>query len=197
MKNIRNTFWFTLIELIVASTIFMIIIWSVMIVFTSNINISKRSEINRVMQENIKNVVEIISEDIRNNWISWVSKDLLDSCNFTSSSSNQYKSGNKFCSSVNQYYIAYYDNISSSYLRWDETNCDEISENCFLYRKWDGPITNSQVSISDLSFYVSDNWKPKLTINMTIRPVLKWWITSRMVKENKIIFQTSFTEDTF
>jgi hypothetical protein len=40
---------------------------SVMMIFINSTDISAKSEINRVMQENIKNVVETIAEDVRKN----------------------------------------------------------------------------------------------------------------------------------
>jgi prepilin-type N-terminal cleavage/methylation domain-containing protein len=58
---------FTLIEILVSLTILSIIMVSVLFIFMNSTNLSAKSEINRVMQENIKNVIETISEDIRNN----------------------------------------------------------------------------------------------------------------------------------
>jgi len=58
-----------LIELIVAITIFALIMVSVISVFIFSSSLSQKIEINRVMQENIKNVVETIAEDVRQNKI--------------------------------------------------------------------------------------------------------------------------------
>jgi hypothetical protein len=56
---------------------------SVMLIFTNSIRISSKSEVNRMMQENVKNVTEAISEDIRKNGILGVSVDSTDTCNFS------------------------------------------------------------------------------------------------------------------
>jgi len=63
MKKHNSTYSaFTLIELIVAISIFGIIMISVMSIFLFSSQMSARVEIQRIMQENIKNVVEDISE---------------------------------------------------------------------------------------------------------------------------------------
>jgi hypothetical protein len=43
---------------------------SVMMIFINSTSLLAKSEINRVMQENVKNVTEMIAEDIRANGIS-------------------------------------------------------------------------------------------------------------------------------
>lgn len=56
---------FTMIELLISITIFALIMVSVFVVFIFNINLNNRTDISRAMQENVKNIVEILSEDIR------------------------------------------------------------------------------------------------------------------------------------
>jgi len=73
---------FTLIELIVSMTIFTIIMVSVMSIFIFSSQLSGKIEINRVLQENIKNVVETIAEDVRKNRLVGVSDTLLGTCSF-------------------------------------------------------------------------------------------------------------------
>jgi len=58
---------FTLVETIVSLTILSIIMISVLSIFISSTDTSYKIDINRAMQENIKNIVEHISEDIRKN----------------------------------------------------------------------------------------------------------------------------------
>ena len=62
---IQKPVGFTLIELIVAITLFSIVMVSVFSIFIFASDLSGRIEINRLMQENTKNVVETITEDIR------------------------------------------------------------------------------------------------------------------------------------
>ncbi|MGB2110726.1 MAG: PilW family protein [Patescibacteria group bacterium] len=56
---------FTVIEVLVAVTILSIIMISVMQIYISSSDISLKTDINRSMQENIKNAIETIAEDIR------------------------------------------------------------------------------------------------------------------------------------
>jgi prepilin-type N-terminal cleavage/methylation domain-containing protein len=58
---------FTLVEVIVAITILSIIMISVLVVFISGSDVSAKIDIQRGMQENIKNIVETIAEDVRKN----------------------------------------------------------------------------------------------------------------------------------
>jgi prepilin-type N-terminal cleavage/methylation domain-containing protein len=68
--NYKNTlFAFTLVEVIVSMTILSIIMVSVMVVFISGSNTANKIDIQRGMQENVKNIVESIAEDIRKNGI--------------------------------------------------------------------------------------------------------------------------------
>jgi len=54
MNKINNKA-FTLIEIIVSITIFMIVIVSITAIFIISTDISKKADINRTMQENTKN----------------------------------------------------------------------------------------------------------------------------------------------
>jgi type II secretory pathway pseudopilin PulG len=58
---------FTLIEVVVSITIFSMVIISVIWIYITSSDILVKSDINRKMQENLKNVTNQISEDIRKN----------------------------------------------------------------------------------------------------------------------------------
>ena len=197
MKIINNNNpWFTLIELIVSMTIFMIIIVSVTTVFIFSSDMSRKSDINRSMQENMKNVVEIISEDIRKNWIDWVSRDILD----TSCAFNTwlwfYKKWNKLCIWSNVYFLAKL-NTSWDYSRVDVSQCSDIKDSCVINKLWYWPITNSLVSVKDLAFFVSDEWTAKVTISIIMQPSIKKWVKVNLIKESKMIFETTISEKPF
>jgi len=57
---------FTLVEIMIAVTIFMIVMISVMQIFGISSHLTNKIDINRQMQENIKNLTETISNDVRN-----------------------------------------------------------------------------------------------------------------------------------
>jgi prepilin-type N-terminal cleavage/methylation domain-containing protein len=61
----KNHQAFTLIEVIVAVTILSIILVSVMNIYIASTDINLKTDITRVLQQNVKSVVEVISEDIR------------------------------------------------------------------------------------------------------------------------------------
>jgi len=66
-KNIITYSGFTLIELIVAITIFSMIMISVLSIFILSSQMSSTIELTRVMQENVKNSFEDIAESVRKN----------------------------------------------------------------------------------------------------------------------------------
>lgn len=56
---------FTLIELVVAITILSVIMLSVFTIYSNIIQINKRLEVMRVVQENVRNITEQMASDIR------------------------------------------------------------------------------------------------------------------------------------
>jgi prepilin-type N-terminal cleavage/methylation domain-containing protein len=62
---IRNVSAFTLIEVLVSITIFSIMMISILSIYIISSDITLKSDINRIMQENLKNVSSRIAEDIR------------------------------------------------------------------------------------------------------------------------------------
>jgi prepilin-type N-terminal cleavage/methylation domain-containing protein len=94
---------FTLIELVVAITIFSIIMVSVISIFIFSSELSGKIEINRTLQENIKNVIETIAEDVRKNGLVAVSLDSTSSCTETP---REFTFGTKLCTRISEYYIA-------------------------------------------------------------------------------------------
>ncbi len=185
----RRIPWFTLIEILVSITILSIIMVSVIMIFINSTEVSSKSEINRLMQENIKNVVETIAEDVRKNWITWTSNSIIDDCDFDHDSTSLYKNGNKLCTWLNDYYLA--KEVSWTYTRIDNSSsCTDLTDSCIIVKNGN-PLTNSYVSIKKLDFYVSNDYVPKVTINITLQPAVKKWVKPELIKKNKIIFQTT------
>jgi prepilin-type N-terminal cleavage/methylation domain-containing protein len=58
---------FTLVEVLVSLTIFSMVIVSIIWIYITSSDIMVKSDINRKMQENLKNVSSTIAEDIRKN----------------------------------------------------------------------------------------------------------------------------------
>lgn len=63
--NFKASAAFTLIELVVSITILSVIMLSVFMVYSNLIQINKRLEAMRILQENIRNITEQMASDIR------------------------------------------------------------------------------------------------------------------------------------
>ncbi len=197
MKQYKNISGFTLIELIVSITIFSIVMVSVISIFLFASQLSWKIEINRAMQENSKNVIETIAEDIRKNGIKWVSPSDLDpwSCGpawFTGGKEH----GNKLCTGTSEYYIA--KESSGGWVRVNPvTECDELKENdCRIVRKYSGdifPLTNSHITFRTLDFYIAGDQIPKVTVTFLAQPAVKKNVQADLIKENEFYFQTSIS----
>lgn len=186
-----NKSWFTLLEIMIAITIFMIVMVSVMQIFWVSSQLTNKIDINRQMQENIKNLTETISEDIRKYWITWVKKEFWDYNNDSTDNWNILKLWN------NEYYIS--DNEENySIVYFDEINdrCVELKNNCFLVKDdWEpSKLTNSWVAFESLNFTILWEKNKKLVINFVMRPSSKKWVQSNLIKNSKIIFQTTIWE---
>ena len=188
---------FTLVEVLVSITIFSIMFISIIWIYLISTDINLRSDINRVMQENLKNVSSKIFEDIRKDWILWVSSSTIDECDFEKTTKN-YKIWDKLCSkSGNKYYLAKKDVVSWDYIRVSTSECKAINDNCVIAMWLKEPLTNSYVSVKDLKFYLSDDAVPKVTVNIVLQPSAKKWVKADMIKESNIIFQTTISERLF
>lgn len=189
----KNNFWFTLIELVVSITILSIIMISVFTIFKLASDLNNKVDISRAMQENTKNIVETLAEDLRKNWSSWVNNDLIYSdCKLPTTSN--YLSWNKLCIWDNSYYLAklVWDNWS----RIENFN-DCINKQCFLVvNNWNSitQLSNSWVWFKNINFYISNTNSKKIIINFELEPSKTKWINSNLIKENKMIFQTTISE---
>ena len=65
IRNGKNPSAFTLIELIVSITILSVIMLSVFMIYSNILQVNKRLEIMRTVQENIRNITEQIASDVR------------------------------------------------------------------------------------------------------------------------------------
>lgn len=196
MKKYNNNTWFTLVEILVSLTLLGIILVSVMLIFTNSVRISSKSEVNRMMQENVKNVTEAISEDIRNNGILWVSVDSTDACNFTVQWGTLYKGWDKLCTkNGNEYYLAH--DVWWNLIRVSDVanSCDGVDEQCTIVKNGD-PLTNSMVWVTNLKFYVSKDYIPKVTLTIALKPSRKSW-GAAFIENNVIELETTVSERPF
>ena len=211
MKKNTNIHWFTLIELIVSIAIFGIMMISVMSIFLFSTQMSSRVELNRVMQENIKNVMEDIAENIRKWEITW----------WTISTTCPPSTLNASFTPFDRLCLQDVDNNLVEYFIWNKniatgdwtpvtniSDCEnfvkvadgktENQDNICRVIKTQGterfPLTNSFVAIEKLDFYITNDKMPKVTISMTIRPAIRKWVAPDLVKLSVVQVQTTLSK---
>lgn len=190
MKLKNNRFQgFTLIEVLVSLTILSIILVSVFWIFISSSDISLKTDITRMLQQNIKSSVERISEDIRKNGFDCVRNTYWGSCVLP----NENKTSTWTILVVwwNKYYLA--QKGISIYESVEKENCDELDEKCTLALNGK-PIMNSWVDVKDVQFLISDTSVKKVTILMTLQPAIWKWIKPNLIKDNRFHFQTTISQ---
>lgn len=189
MKKHLNNKWFTLIEIIVSVTILSIVMVSIFMIFIKSSEVNRKIDVGRLMQENVKNIIETISEDIRINWIS------LATWHHSFAPWEKYSVWSILYVWSNMYYLA--KNIWGTRISQLNTDCSSIKDNCYIVKNnsiTTSPLSNSWVQINKMDFYVSDDFETKVTLNIVLQPASKKWLQSDLIKNNKIIFQTTLTE---
>lgn len=200
MKNIKiGIRAFTLIEIIITITIFGIIMISVLSIFVFSSQMSTRVEINRVMQENIKNVTQDISENIRLHGLSGVLADgWIDSCGWFLWATLVWT---KLCLHGGIEYSIW--RFISSTWSWERVNniwdCWDITVNCHVIKRDNPmqdyyPLTNSFSHFENISFIITNPDIPKLSLHMSVRPSIQKWLSSDIVMKSLTHVQTTISQ---
>lgn len=185
---------FTVIEVLVWVTILAIIMISVMSIYISSTDISLKTDINRAMQENIKNAVETIAEDVRKNGSNGIKVHLADTV-CTSPSVNRHISWSNLCIWWTMKYTLWKLNESTGvYDIVDNSQCDELQESGCSVLQNGAPIINSWVDVKKLEFRVSTTEVSKVTVLMEVQPSIKKWVKPDLVNNSKIHFQTTISQ---
>lgn len=195
---------FTLIEIIVAISIFGVIMVSVMSIFLLASQTSGKVEISRVLQQNTKNITEDIAQMLREYGIHDVSENSVVDCSTAGFawSVDDTKSGNKLCIWwAIEYFVAQKDMSDNWYRVWDMSRCKDVQyivrNPCRVVRKKDGkiaPITNNKVNISELLFTVANKSIPRVSLQIKMNPSYREGINSHIVQDTDFFFQTSLSE---
>ena len=202
MKNIPKHSWFTLVEVLVAMTVFAMTMVSVMLIYAAASQIALKTDINREMQQNIKSVIETIAEDVRKSedWIIALYDDSLFSYIPLTDPNMVSQTWSAIKIWTNTYFLADYDMLDSipydvnNLVKVGTTFCEGIKNRCILMQKWVGPLSNGKISFTNLEFYVT-NWPvPKVTINLTMRPAIKNWLRADLIQNSELHFQTTISE---
>lgn len=196
MKYNDKHSWFTLIEVIIALAIFSIIMVSVMMIFYLASQMSTRVELNRFMQENVKNTFDIIAEDVRTwslDWVRWFEAQ----CD----TSHQSKSHILCLSSwLQNIEIALWEKTSET--DWslinDVSECQDIMSQCYVIKRENSsdwfPLTNSKSHITMLQFEFFNEAHPRISLRLGIRPAVMQWMASNLIEDQEIIVQTTLSE---
>ncbi|MDD5769508.1 MAG: prepilin-type N-terminal cleavage/methylation domain-containing protein [Candidatus Gracilibacteria bacterium] len=192
-ENIKG---FTLIEIIVSIAVLSMIMISVFTIFSLSADLNNKTDISRALQENIKNLEQIIIDDIKINNISGVNSDIVIS-NCQISLTSKYSSGTKLCVGTNSYYLARQE--AGTWIRIGNYNECELGINsCYLVKHDEnGNITqlsNSWLEFRKLYFYVTNDKIKKVSINFEVQPSIHKGIKPELVKNNKINFETTISE---
>ena len=189
---------FTLIEVIITLTILGLIFGSVMSVFLLYSTLWSKVEVNRLMQSNIKTIIEHIREDINENGINessynfWVDqyadeKDILYVWN------NEYYL-------VDNYDFSFEGEQTLSIVRDDRCNTLVNGRiiNCTLIKiTEDGtkiPLSNSWVSFKNMNFHVSEDFIPKVTMFFEMSMANNKWIRTWLIEWSSINIQTTISQ---
>lgn len=195
-KNIPTYSAFTLIEIIVSLTIFSLIMVSVMSIFYLASQMSTRVEMQREMQGNIKNILDILAEDVRKNGIYW-GEDIAWNClEFLSWNTVNTK---KLCIwdvlTQSEYSLGKKDTSGDFYRNYD---CSDIESQCYVIKKdtswvW-YPLSDNMSHIADLQFYISNSDHKKVTIAIKLRPAFWKGIKPELLETNTLNVQTTFSQ---
>lgn len=198
---------FTLIELVVAITILSVIMLSVFMVYSNLIQINKRLEAMRIIQENIRNITEQMASDIREKWIDFSfynGSPWHESNNYTGSGNTvlAIKWGNK--------YYAMTKNNLGTIVQCDTTDIKNPLIHCYIGKEDNlnqrKAISDDRVRIENLHFFLSGNtgesltnlsqeWKATITLSLGIEN--KVWMSSEIVKSTHMLIETTISEKVY
>lgn len=205
-SEIKNRTAFTLIELVVSITILSVIMLSVFMIYSNLIQINKRLEALRIVQENIRNITEQIASDVREKWI-----DLTYYDNSTPEKINNY-TGNGNTVLAIQWGERYYpmkDSLSGPIIC---TESDQKNPNIHCYiGKEDSlnqrkPISDDRVRIENIRFFLSGDTgesltnfsqEGKVTIVLSLWIENKTWVNSEIAKNTHMLIETTISEKVY
>lgn len=189
----KHISWFTLIEMIISVTIISIIMLSIFEIYSNIILTNKRLELQRVLQENTKNITEWLASEVRNYWIDYSYYD-------PSIQELDYWSWNT---------ILAINNWKRYCLKRNPSFCDNTCytdpKNCMIWSFWSSELSLSDdlVEINNLKFFIS--WKSwentnsqdkewKVTMIFDISIAKGKWVQKEIIEDTKMHIQTTISE---
>lgn len=195
---------FTLIELVVSVTILSVIMLSVFVIYSNLIQVNKRLEDMRIVQENIRNITEKIATDVREKWIDFSyynGSSSLKTNNYTGSGNSilAIQGGNK--------YYPMKDGLVGWPILCSEADQKDIKMQCYMgiedifnTRK---ALSDNRVSVENIRFFISGNpstsitnlaQEGKVTIILSLRISNSAGIHSEIAKNTHMSIETTISE---
>ncbi len=183
MQKIQIHSGFTLVEVIISISIMSIILVAIMWVFFSMSDVSNKTEINRQLQGNIKNAIEIMWEDIRKYGID-------PSCDVLWAIQGTY-----WCSNNGSKYYIGKQNWIWWYAPADVSECSELKNQCYLMKN-NTILTNSFLSVESTRFTILwDDSMKRLSLSLIVAPSARKWVKPNLIEKNRFSFQTTLSEN--
>ncbi|EKE28568.1 MAG: hypothetical protein ACD_3C00043G0007 [uncultured bacterium (gcode 4)] len=203
MNSRLKQHWFTLIELIVAVTILAFVMLSVFVIYSNILQINKKLELNRILQENTRTMIEWLASDIRTKWLAYWYYN-----NVTTQPLDYSGNWNTILAIKDRDDLA---NPNVYCMQKQKINCDN---SCYTNPKWcylwklnsDIKLSDDRVEVNNLRFYIS--WKPsqditnedkewKVTVVFDLSLAPGKWISRALAKENELHIQTTISEKVY
>lgn len=206
---IRNTSWFTLVEMVLATTIFAIMSIMVISIYIQTTNLSNRLKSTRYLAESAREITERIAEDVKEKGLSG-STTLLWSP-YWDGTSGYSESGSELLGIGDGSKIYLYGSKDSGGI--NPCNPNPL-KHCWLYIVnngdflWAFNIVDSfipeeekkRVKIEELRFYISGDGntsEKKVTIVFTLSLMPRIGVPSFTVSDSKLKIQTTISERFF
>ncbi len=196
MRDKTKTSKFFFVKLTLFSAWLFILIWTLIAIFIYSLGLYKKVYINKQILSNTNKIVDLISKDIKQNWIQWISDNILSNCE--QEISEKYKSWDKLCTWKNEYFIA--KKVSWTRVRMIDIkkDCRDKEQQCFLVKKsgkWTiSEITDDTITFENFKIYYSKDYINKITINFTMKINEGKLFSPELIEESKLVFQTTISE---
>ncbi len=205
---------FTLIEMVITTTIFAVMSIAVMSIYLQTTNLAQKLRMTRHLSETAREITEKIADDVREKWMTGVT---------ISASTNPYWNWSSTYSLSGSEMLGIWDG-SRMYIYGKKTDqgidpCDTISKNntkihCGLYMVEFWNYTHAfnlvdsfipeeekkRVKIENLKFYISgdgETTERKVTLVFTLVLMPRIWISEWLVAESRLNIQTTASERFF
>ncbi|MDD2487601.1 MAG: type II secretion system protein [Candidatus Gracilibacteria bacterium] len=181
---------FTLVELVVATTILSIIMLSIFSIYFNIVDTNKKLELARVLQENSRNITENIAKDIREKGIDYgFYTSLTEELNYSGS-------GNTILAIKGPQFYCLMD--SSNVCKSD---CEGNRE-CFIGKSGGKRISDERVIINKLRFFISGtnddvtnlSREGKVTLVFELGIMPGKGLNADLAKTTKLNIQTTISE---